>query len=125
MKQHLKLAVLAVLTCIFVFVAALTCRAQVQKPERVYCIAQGYQRISPTEWVGYSNCGTVWKVVASLASGQDPDSTFAARGAGHSLGHASGKAAEAWYYDEADGVWSQLEHVPAVGDTLGYIDKEK
>jgi hypothetical protein len=124
-KYHLKLAALALFTVIFVFVAALTCRAQPAKLERTYCIVGGYKRLSPCEWVGFSNCGNVWKVVAPLAESVNADSVFAARGVGHSIGHAAGAHAEAWYYDEQDGTWVQMDRVPAPGDTLGWIDREK
>ena len=89
--------------------------------KRVYCIAAEYARLSPTEWVGISNCGSLWKVVISIP-GVNPDSLFKANGAGKSLGVAAGDSAEAWYYDQANGVWSQLGKVPALGDTLGYAD---
>jgi hypothetical protein len=105
-------------------VAATIFLAVTAQAKRVYCIAAEYARLSPTEWVGISNCGNLWKVVIAIP-GVNPDSLFKANGAGKSLGVAAGDSAEAWYYDQANGIWSQLGKVPALGDTLGYVDVDK
>ena len=116
MKRVIDWLVLAAI----IFTAVITA-AKSAHGERMFCIAAEYARISPTEWVGITTCGNMWKVVIPFAVG-NADSVFKARGAGHSIGHASGEKAEAWYLDEADGSWNQLEKVPALGDTLGYVD---
>lgn len=83
------------------------------KTKRVYCVAAVYQRVSPTEWVGISNCGNMWKVVVPSAIAVPK-----------SIGVAEGKHAEAWFWNPQDGSWNQLEKVPALGDTLGWIDQD-
>lgn len=110
MKGFLKMLFLALAVIAFAFWAAITAHAD-PKTKRVYCIAAVYQRISPCEWVGISNCGNMWKVVIP-AQVQQPKS----------VGVAEGKHAEAWFLDEQNGTWSQLAKVPAIGDTLGYVD---
>lgn len=117
MKSFIKLFIMALTVIAIMFWAAL---AHTKPAKRVYCIAAEYARISPCEWIGISSCGSTWKVVVPLTVA-NADSMFKARGAGHSVGHASGDKAEAWYWNQEDGSWNQMERVPALGDTIGWI----
>jgi hypothetical protein len=96
-------------------VAAVLFLALTAQAERIFCVVIGYKQISPTEMVGFSNCGSVWKVVFPnpLRGDQVP----------RSLGVAESDSAEAWYWDPGEGSWNQLGRVPAPGDTLGFVDQ--
>lgn len=110
MKSFIQMLITAALLAAFILLTAKSVTGE-PKTKRVYCIAAVYQRISPSEWVGMSNCGTMWKVVVPAKIAVPA-----------SIGKAEGQHAEAWYFDEQNGSWNQLAKVPAIGDTLGYAD---
>ena len=112
MKRIIDIIVLAVVLVTGLIVAAKSVKGQ-DKVRRVFCIAAEYVRISPTEWVGLSNCGITWKVVVPA-----PENIELPK----SVGAAEGDEAEAYFWDNGEGSWNRLDAVPALGDTLGYID---
>lgn len=92
--------------------AAALCRPRAAKAERVYCVAH-YDRLSAFEFLGFDECGTVWKLVLPRPKGAAPTPD--------SMGRTASDSAECWYWEGAAGSYSQVP-CPAPGDTIGYVE---
>lgn len=92
--------------------APLSCPEADPDAKPVPCVAH-YMRLSPREFVGFDNCGTIWKLILPL---EGPKPVIGA----HAEGQTMSATPECWYLDRANGVYQQVP-CPAGNDTIGWI----